>query len=237
MRSPLSTLRLVVAVAVCASAGFGVAVPAARADAPMVKYVGMHPLPPHQGEFCYIDAIHYHRLGPVDMRVYATVKAGADGPGQLYVGDPAWLGYDGPKVGYFGPHPLEVPLAPEAGRLFCYISGAHHHVTAPPPSSNMVLKDGVYWYLGPLPPPDAQRAWINEVHAIKSYVPPKVDLSAAPSGYKPFDVAPRAAQTPGGTGAAPGVTAKPAGGAGAAGTAATAHKAKAAGKPVVGGVP
>jgi len=242
MRSPLSTLRLVVAVAVCASAGFGVAMPAARAAAPMVKYIGMHPLSPHQGEYCYIDAIHYHRFLPVDLRVYVSVKDGAEGPGQLYVGDPAWLGYDGPQVGYYGPHPLDVPLAPEAGRLFCYISGAHHHVTAPPPSTSMVLKDGVYWYLGPPPPADVQRSWINEVRAIKAYVPPKADLSAAPPGYRPFgpgapgSSAPPASATPGATAAVPSSGAKVAGGA-AAPAAAAPGKVKAVGKPAAGGTP
>jgi hypothetical protein len=213
----------------------------------MVKYYGMHPLSPHQGEFCYIDAVHYHRFVPVDMRVYVTVNGGGtEGNGQLYVGDPAWLGYDGPKVGYYGPHPLEVPLAPEAGRLFCYIAGAHYHVTAPSPSASMVLKDGVYWYLGPPPPADAQRSWVNEVHAIKAYVPPKVDLAAAPPGYQPFNLgSPEASAqgSPGAGAAGPGATraaaashAKPAGGAGASGTA-PSGKVKAAGKPAAGGTP
>jgi len=236
MRSPLATLRLVAVVAVCASAGFGAAIPAARADAPMVKYIGMHPLSPHQGEFCYIDAIHYHRFVPVDLRVYVTVNGGAQGNGQLYVGDPAWLGYDGPKVGYYGPHPLEVPLAPEAGHLFCYISGPHYHVTAPPPSTAMVLKEGVYWYMGPPPPLDVQRAWINEVHAIKAYVPPKVELSAAPPGYRAFNLgpnAPPAAASPAVTPAGPPAKARP------AGVSATAapSRAKAGVKPAAGGAP
>jgi len=247
MRSPLPTRRLVVAIALCAGAGsFGAATPAAGADAPMVKYIGIHPLSPHQGEFCYIDAVHYHRFVPVDLRVYVSVNGGAQGNGQLYVGDPAWLGYDGPKVGYYGPHPLEVPLAPEAGRLFCYISGAHYHVTAPPPSPTMVLKDGVYWYLGPPPPADVQRSWINEVHAIKAYVPPKADLSAAPPGYHAFDLGappPPAATAPGGTSAPAAAKAKSAGAAGAAGASGTTAppKAKAmakpAAKPAAGGTP
>ena len=243
MRSRLSTLRLLVAVAVCAYAGLGGAIPSARADAPMVRYIGMHPLSPHQGEFCYIDAVHYHRFVPVDLRVYVTVNGGAQGNGQLYVGDPAWLGYDGPKVGYYGPHPLEVPLAPEAGHLFCYISGAHYHVTAPAPSTSMVLKDGVYWYVGPPPPPDVQRSWINEVHAIKAYVPPTADLAAAPPGYRPFEVgakAPPASLSPGVKADARPAAAKTTGAAGAPGMAAP-PKAKAAVKPVakpaVGGSP
>jgi hypothetical protein len=156
----------------------------ARAAVPMVRYVGMHPLPPHQGEYCYIDAVHFHHFLPDDNRVYARLKNG----GELYVGDPAWLGYDGPKVGYFGPHPLAVPLAPEAEPLFCYIATAHYHAVAPAPSPNMVLKDGVYWYLGPPPPIDVQRSWVNEVHAVKGYTAPHLDLSAAPPGYHVFNL-------------------------------------------------
>jgi len=200
----------------------------------MVRYIGMHPLSPHQGEFCYIDAVHYHRFVPVDVRVYLTVNGGAQGNGQLYVGDPAWLGYDGPKVGYYGPHPLEVPLAPEAGRLFCYISGAHYHATAPAPSTSMVLKDGVYWYMGPPPAPDVQRSWINEVHAIKAYVPPKAELSAAPPGYRPFDVAakPPASASPGVKPDAPTAAGKATGAAGASGMAAPPKVMKAGVKSV-----
>jgi hypothetical protein len=180
---------------VVAGSGAIVRSPIARADEAMSKYVGIHPLSPHQGAFCFIDAVHYHRTPPVDMRVYVTLKGG----GNLYVGDPAWLGYDGPKVGYFGPHPLAVPFAPEAGPMFCYINGPHYHATAPGPSTTMVVKDGVYWYLGPPPPVDVQRSWINEVHAIKEYAPPRVELSAAPPGYHAFhlggDVKPAAPVT------------------------------------------
>jgi hypothetical protein len=175
----------ILAVAVVTAVGSpGLGTRLARADQPMIKYVGMHPLPPHQGEFCFIDEIHYHRFLPVDLRVYLTLKDG----GQVYLGDPAWLGYDGPKVGYFGPHPLAVPLAPEAGPLFCYIAGPHYHAVAPAPSPLMVLKDGVYWYLGPPPPVDMQRSWINEVHAIKGYAPPPVNVAAAPPGYHVFQL-------------------------------------------------
>ena len=186
----------------------GLGLRVAQADSkPMVKYVGMHPLPPHQGQYCFIDEIHYHPFLPVDLRVYVKLKDN----GHLYVGDPAWLGYDGPKVGYFGPHPLMVPLAPEAGALFCYIAGPHYHAAAPAASPQMVLKDGVYWYLGPPPPVDVQRSWINEVHAVTGYVAPPVNLSAAPPGYHVFQ---------GGDGASPNV---PAAGGPAAGSTAAAR--------------
>ena len=205
-------------VVVAATAGGlpGLGARVARADQPMVKYVGMHPVSPHLGEYCFIDEIHYHRLVPADLRVYTTLKDGS----HLYVGDPAWLGYDGPKVGYFGPHPLPVPLAPDDGPLFCYITAPHYHATAPAASPHMVLKDGVYWYLGPPPPADVRRSWINEVHAVKAYVPPQVNLSAAPPGYQVFHVGDEAPATAAGGPAGPG---KPgaAGPTGAGGSAAT----------------
>lgn len=236
-RARATLLRAAAVALFVAASRLGAMSPPARADVPMVKYLGMHPLSPHQGEFCYIDAVHYHRFVPVDLRVYVTVNGGAKGNGQLYVGDPAWLGYDGPKVGYFGPHPLAAPLAPEAGPLFCYIAGAHYHAAAPPPSTAMVLKDGVYWYLGPPPPADVPRSWINEVRSIKGYVPPKVDASSAPPGYRIFDAgAAGAPAVPPKPGAASGPSASAPKGSGAGGAAmvsAAKAKAKAEAKPPV----
>src|SRR4051812_12110664 len=182
-RRYLGALGILGLVAAAAGGLSGLGIRVARADRQsMVKYVGMHPLPPHQGQYCFIDEVHYHRFLPVDLRVYVKLKDN----GHLYVGDPAWLGYDGPKVGYFRPHPLAVPLASEAGPLFCYIAGPDYHAIAPAASPHMLLKDGVYWYLGPPPPVDVPRSWINEVHAIKGYVAPPVNLSAAPPGYHVF---------------------------------------------------
>jgi hypothetical protein len=164
-----------------------------RADGPMVRYRGMHPLSPHQGAYCYVDALHLHRVTPPDMRVYVVLKDGEN----VFVGDPVALGYDGPKFGYFGPHPLAVATAgatagaTEAPPIFCYIAGPHFHATPPPPSPAMVQKDGVYWYVGPPPPSDPARLWVNEVHGIANYSPPKVSVSAAPPGYHPFDTGQR----------------------------------------------
>ena len=159
-----------------------------RADGAMVRYRGMHPLSPHQGAYCYVDALHLHRVTPPDMRVYVVLKNGEN----VFVGDPVALGYDGPRFGYFGPHPLTIGTdgATEAPPIFCYIAGPHFHATPPSPSPAMVQKDGVYWYIGPPPPSDPARIWVNEVHGIASYTPPKVSVSAAPPGYHPFDTGP-----------------------------------------------
>lgn len=156
----------------------------------MPRYQGTHPLSPHQGQFCYIDAPHMHRVAPPDQRVYLVLKDGTN----VFIGDPVALGYDGPKFGYYGPHPLAIANAPGLPRTFCYITGPHYHAAPQPPSPDLVEKAGVTWYLGPLPPPpDPGRVWINEVHPISGYAPPKVDLSMAPPGYHPFTVAPPAA--------------------------------------------
>jgi len=175
---------------------------AARADGPMARYQGMHPLSPHQGAFCYIDAAHMHRVPPPDLRVYLVAKDGTN----LFIGDPVALGYDGPKFGYFGPHPLAVPATLGLPPTFCYITGPHYHAAPQPPSAALVEKAGVTWYLGPLPPPaDPGRVWINEVHPIAGYAAPKVDIGMAPPGYHAFTVAPPSAApapTPAATGKA-----------------------------------
>ena len=155
----------------------------ARADGPMPRYHGLHPLSPHQGAFCYIDSPHMHRVPPPDMRVYIVLKTGEN----LFIGDPVALGYDGPKFAYYGPHPLVIADAPDLPSTFCYLAGPHYHAAAPPPSPAMIEKAGVTWFMGPVPPAaDPGRIWINEVHPVAGYVAPKADLSMAPPGYRPF---------------------------------------------------
>jgi hypothetical protein len=178
---------VVVGIGLVVGAGGAVRVSSpALASGQMVAYQGLHPLSPHQGAFCYIDVAHVHRVPPPDMRVYAVRKDKERS--YVFVGDPVALGYDGPKVGYFGPHLLSVPGLPPGERMFCYISGAHYHAVAPGDPAAFVLKDGVYWYKGDAPPIDRARAWVNEVHPIQGYAPPKVALAAAPPGYHPFTV-------------------------------------------------
>ena len=168
----------------------------ARADGPMVRYQGLHPLSPHQGAFCYIDAPHMHRIPPPDLRVYLVLKDGTN----VFIGDPVALGYDGPKFGFYGPHPLAIAGVSELPSAFCYMSGPHYHAAPLAPSPALIEKAGVTWYVGPVPPPpDPGRIWINEVHPIASYAPPKVDLGMAPPGYHAFTspvAVPAAAPTP-----------------------------------------
>jgi hypothetical protein len=157
----------------------------ARADAEMTRYRGIHPVSPHVGGFCYIDAVHVHRVSPPDMRVYVRLKTGEF----FFVGDQIALGYDGPKHGYFGPHLIADPMLAGSERIFCYLAGAHYHSYPSPAGPPFVSKDDVVWYVGDPPPPSAERSWINEVNpAVPGYAPPKVDLSMAPPGYKPMRV-------------------------------------------------
>ena len=204
---------------------------AARADGPMPQYQGIHPLSPHQGAFCYIDVPHVHRLPPPDLRVYLMLKDRTN----VFIGDPVALGYDGLKFGYFGPHPLPITGVPELAQNFCYINGPHYHAVPPAPSPALITQAGVTWYLGPLPPPpDPGRVWINEVHAIVGYAPPKVDLSMAPPGYHAFTppAPPKPATPPPSPKAAP--SPRPAPG---RRPAAPARPAKSATAPAPGGQP
>jgi hypothetical protein len=163
----------------------------------LVTYRGIHPVSPHMGGFCYINAVHVHRVAPADMRVYVVLP----GPENLFVGDPVALGYEGPKFGYFGLHPLAVPGgspraagsgSPLVAPIYCYLKAAHYHADPPPVSRHFVEKDGVFWYMGPVSPQLERqrfRAWVNEAAPIAGYHAPVADLSAAPAGYQPLVLA------------------------------------------------
>ena len=151
----------------------------------MTPYRGIHPVSPHVGEFCHIDAAHVHRVSPPDMRVYVRLKTGEF----YFVGDQIALGYDGPKYGYFGPHVILDPTLGGSERIFCYLTGPHYHSYPSPAEPPFIAKDNVSWYVGDPPPLSAERSWVNEVNpAARGYAPPKVDLSMAPPAYKPMRV-------------------------------------------------
>jgi hypothetical protein len=176
----MPSIRILIAVA----AGVLAASAPATAAAPgLAKYRGMHPLPPHAGDFCYIDVPHVHRATPSDMRVYATL------PSQevVFVGDPVALGYTGPKHAYFGPHPLAHPDVPASDNVVCYYLKAHYHAHRPAAGTTFTQKDGAYWYTGAFPPDFEKQSYltrINQTAPIPGYKPPAVELGAAPPGYK-----------------------------------------------------
>lgn len=171
------------AVLVLAGAAVTVIVPAASLAGKSVKYRGIHPLPPHTGEFCAIDFPHVHAQAPSDMRGYRVLAGGE----HLFVGDEAALGYTGPKHAYFGPHPIAVSAQPSTEPVFCYLRGAHFHATPPVASAPMVVKEGVAWFTGPFPPEferDRFNVWVNDIRPIRGYVPPRIPLPAVPPGYR-----------------------------------------------------
>jgi hypothetical protein len=164
------------------------------ASAQVMDYLGIHPVNPHQGDFCYIDVPHVHAVLPADLRVYRELGRGE----YLFVGDPLALGFDGTKYAYAGPHLLAMPDAPAAAaRFYCYIQRPHYHAHAPAPSAqgSFVLKDGVYWYMGEFGPEfeaGKTNAWINSTGAVAQYRAPPVSTGAEPPGYKgPAVVPPR----------------------------------------------
>ncbi len=176
----VGTLRRALVLTVCV---VGVSIFPTVGVAGIAKYRGMHPLSPHVGAYCYIDLVHVHAKAPPDMRVYRVL------PNQehLFVGDDAALGYDGPRHGYFGPHPLTFPGLSTPEPTFCYLRGPHNHARKPESDQKFVFKDGVYWYVGAWPATferDRHNLWINDAGAVGKYQRPKVDISAAPPGYQ-----------------------------------------------------
>jgi hypothetical protein len=148
----------------------------------VTKYRGIHPLPPHGGQFCYLEVPHVHAKSPSDMRVYRTLPDQQN----VFVGDDVALGYEGEKFGYFGPHPLSTPALPTTEKFYCYIRGAHYHANPPPAGPSFVLKDGVNWYVGEFGPEferEKHNFWINDSGALPTYAPPKVTIGDAPPNY------------------------------------------------------
>lgn len=203
--------------------GIGALVSVLGASAPVLakgvtKYRGIHPLPPHGGQFCYIELPHVHARAPSDMRVYRTLPDQQN----VFVGDDLALGYDGPKHAYYGPHPLTNAALPATEKFYCYIRGAHYHAAPPAAGSSFVAKDGVSWYIGEFGPEfdrEKHNLWINDSGALPTYVAPKATLADAPPGYhlpaqaeppKPPAVTPPAAGKAGAKPAAKAAAAKPA---------------------------
>lgn len=148
----------------------------------VTKYRGIHPLAPHGGQFCYVEAAHVHGRAPSDMRVYRTLPDQQN----VFVGDDVALGYDGAKHAYFGPHPLANAALPSNEKFYCYIRSAHYHAEPPPASPSFVMKDGVAWYVGEFGPEferEKHNLWINDSGALPTYEPPKATLADAPPGY------------------------------------------------------
>jgi hypothetical protein len=81
-------------------------------------YKGPHAVPSEHGGFCHISVRHFHTYKPDDMKVFRS-----DENTYIFIGDPTAHGFAGPRVAYYGHHP--VPGAWGGG--WCFISGPHFH--------------------------------------------------------------------------------------------------------------
>lgn len=115
----------------------------------VIHYHGSHPLPQgHQG-LCVIEGPHVHQYQPHKPILY--VKSGVN---WVFVGDPVEFEPETNKHTYYGHHPVfwdHAHGAPIEVEHYCYITGPHHHLYAPPPKIEFKLKGGAYWYVGAHP--------------------------------------------------------------------------------------
>jgi hypothetical protein len=89
------------------------------ADAQAVFYYrGVHAVPSTYGGFCHIGVRHFHTYKPEDPKVFRY-----DDNTYIFTGDPTAHGWDGPRVAFYGHH----PIAPGWGGGWCFIGGPHYH--------------------------------------------------------------------------------------------------------------
>jgi len=117
----------------------------ARAD--IVHYIHPHPMPPGVGQgMCHIEGPHIHSFRPAKPVLYVEVE------GQYaFIGDPTEFEPKARKYAYYGHHPVFWVDAPGEVEHYCYITGPHYHLYAPPPELKFTAKGGVYWYVGAHP--------------------------------------------------------------------------------------
>jgi hypothetical protein len=165
------------------AAGLTVCLLALSAEAAVVRYLSQHPLPRKMGGgFCYIDVPHVHDFGPSDPRMYRQVD------GQYYfVGDPTPFDYQGPRHGYYGPHPIVEANVQFGAPEYCYLQGPHYHWYQPPPQASFEMRGGVYWFTGTYEPVYYEQrpryVVVNDAYAPIVYTRPVVDISIAPPAF------------------------------------------------------
>jgi hypothetical protein len=132
-------------VLVCLGAGVSEAKP--------VKYAGLHPRTGQpDGGLCHIQAVHVHGAAPANAPVLYRLHDGV----YFFIGDPVPFGYEGPRHGYYGHHPvvINVVLGQDADKdhvEYCYLDGPHYHSYAPPPRHDFVEKEHVQYFAGEYP--------------------------------------------------------------------------------------
>ena len=132
---------------------------AAPAEARHFRFLGPHPIAAkYGGGYCYIEAPHMHVYGPDRPTLYQQV-----GDDFVFTGDPTPFGYEGERHAFYGHHPIPVEGASEP--VFCVIDGPHFHAFAAPPTADYKMKDGVAFYVTPIPPAFVRPAHVRVVNA------------------------------------------------------------------------
>jgi len=163
------------------------AVPAVAA-AKDVRYAGSHPRTGRpDGGFCFLEVVHVHPAVPVNLALYRQVNGL-----WVFVGDPVPFGWDGPRVRYYGHHPVAVQilLGSRDGHVYCYLDGPHWHPYEPLHRSDWERKDDVYYFTGAYPQEyerDKPRyvAPVNEVYRPIVYERPVVVGPPPPAYHGP----------------------------------------------------
>ncbi|MCU1281061.1 MAG: hypothetical protein JWM53_4607, partial [bacterium] len=148
---------------------------ASRAEAKHVRFLGAHPIAAKfGGGYCYIEAPHMHIYGPDRPALYQQV-----GDDYVFTGDPTPFGYDGDRHPFYGHHPVVVDGAPEP--VYCLIDGPHFHPYAAPSTPEYRVKDGVAFYVSPIPATYVRPARVRVVNAeYRPYVSFRPTVEVAP---------------------------------------------------------
>ncbi|MDB4969267.1 MAG: hypothetical protein JWN44_4956 [Myxococcales bacterium] len=152
-----------------------VAVVSARAEAKHVRYLGPHPVAAKQGGgYCYIESPHLHIYGPDKPALYQQ-----SGDEYIFTGDPTPFGYEGDKHPFYGHHPVVVVGAPEP--VYCLLDGPHFHAYEAPEVPEYKVKDGVAFYVAPIPQVYIKPARVRVINAeYRPYVTFRPTVEVAP---------------------------------------------------------
>lgn len=157
-----------------------VAALAARAEAKHVRFLGPHPIAAkYGGGYCYIEAPHMHVYAPDRPNLYQQV-----GDDYVFTGDPTPFGYEGDRHPFYGHHPVMVDGSPEP--VYCLIDGPHFHPYAAPSTPDYRMKDGVAFYVSPIPAAYVKPARVRVVNAeYRPYVSfrPRVEIAPPPEWH------------------------------------------------------
>jgi len=154
---------------------FVVAALTATAEAKHVRFLGPHPIAAKfGGGYCYIEAPHMHVYGPDRPNLYQQV-----GDDYVFTGDPTPFGYEGDRHSFYGHHPVVVDGSPEP--VYCLIDGPHFHAYAAPSTPDYRVKDGVAFYVSPIPQAYVKPARVRVVNAeYRPYVSFRPTVEVAP---------------------------------------------------------